>query len=469
MAGRRLRSAGKAKKGIPIPSFSCVSPSAESLKWTATEATPPNDTVVTPDWNKPWLLRAEAALHTQRVRRGASKWSKHGLLRLDDFYTLARQLAVAETSKHIVEDPNNLSMPERYLCDLVSAASPSLYNLVQNDGGGWCLKIVDFQGNRIEELRRLLRQTELQVSKRDAILNKILQHQSLQKKVAPQQLTLTPTEKEAPQKIIVEPYIRPDMSLEDRVRARAEAKQQRNISTTSTTPNHSSLLRLADAMWSHSRHILRKQAQVSVKTANRICVTVEDAVHLFARSLLERGTQQVHREKATRLELLQALRDLQKLVPEWISFSSPDLSKHTTIWLVPTVDYKSVRTKLGAPTNSGTKRVIGASNNAKQSIHHSASATPEKPPPRVSISPSTSAVESPSKKQRTGTTVSLKRPPAETLVIPKPKRKRELRINKLLILTDADYDGGMIMEPTIDESPRGLKRLFYRMNSGKRI
>jgi hypothetical protein len=439
----------------------------ESSKGTATEATPPNDTFVTPDWNKPWLLRAEAALQTQRVRRGVSNWSKEGLLRLDDFYALARQLALAETSKDVVADPNSLSMPERFLCDLVSAASPSLYNLVQKDGV-WCLKMVDFQGNRIDELRRLLLQTELQVSKRDAILNKILQHKSLQKEVTPQQLSLNPKENEAPQKIIVEPYIRPDMTLEDRVRARAEAKQQRNIITTSITPDHSSLLRLADAMWSHSRHILRKQAQVSVKTATRICMTVQDVVHLFAGSLLERGTQQVHREKASRLELLQALRDLQKLVPEWISFSSPDLSRHTTMWLVPTVDYKSIRTKLGAPSSTSTKRFIEANNSARQPIHQSAGATPEKPT-RVSISPSTSTAESPSKKQRTDTTVSLKRPPSDTLVTPKPKRKRGLRINKHLILTDADYDGGMIMEPTMDESPRGLKRLFSRMNSGKRI
>jgi hypothetical protein len=439
----------------------------ESAKETATEASPSTEIFVTPNWNKPWLLRSETALHAQRVSRGAVKWSKVRLLRLDDFYTLARQLALAETLKDTVDHPNNLSMPERLLCDLVSAASPSLYNLVQNDGG-WCLEIVDFQGNRIEELRRLLLQTELQVAKRDAILNKILQHQSLQKKVAPQQVTVNPKGKEAPQKIIVEPYIRPDMSLEDRVRARAEATQQRNISTTSTTPNHSSLLRLADAMWSHSRHILRKQAQVSVKTATRICMTVQDVVRLFAGSLLERGAQQVHREKASRAELLQALRDLQKLVPQWISFSSPDLSKHTTMWLVPTVDYKSIRTKLGAPIKSSTKRPIEASNKAKQPIHQSAGATPEEPP-RVSISPSKSAVESPSKKQRTETTASLKRPPSDTLVTPKPKRKRGLRINKHLILTDADYDGGMVVETTIDESPRGLKRLFSRMNSGKRI
>ena len=35
--------------------------------------------------------------------------------------------------------------------------------------------------------------------------------------------------------------------------------------------------------------------------------------------------------------------------------------------------------------------------------------------------------------------------------------------------TEADYDGGMILEPSLDESPRGLKRLLSQMNSGQRI
>jgi hypothetical protein len=363
------------------------------------------------------------------------------------------------------------------LCDLVSAASPSLYDLVQKDGG-WCLQTVDFQGNRMEELRRLLSRTDMQVAKRDAILDKILEHRSSLMNVAPQVTVNAPKVVDAQIKVIVEPYIRSDMTLEDRVRARAEAKQQRNTSTEGTTPDHSSLLRLADAMWSHSRHILRTQAQVSRTTAKRICMTVQDVVHLFAGSLLVPGTQQAHREKASRAELLQALRDLAVLVPEWISLSSPDLSNHMTVWLVPTVDCASIRIKLGAPSSSSTKQPIEISNNAKRPIESSNNAkrpmeatvaTTQEPARMVSESPSKSTVESPTKKQRTETAAFRKRPPSDALVSPKTKRKRGLRINKHLILTDADYDGGTILEPSIDESPRGLKRLFSQMNSGQRI
>ena len=51
---------------------------------------------------------------------------------------------------------------------------------------------------------------------------------------------------------------------------------------------------------------------------------------------------------------------------------------------------------------------------------------------------------------------------------PTSKKRRGLRINPNLILCEADYDGGTVMEPSFD-SPRGLKRLFNEMNSGKRI
>ena len=477
MAGRRLRSAKAKKQDIPIPSFSCVSPSTESSKETTTESTPPKETAAKPTWNSQWLLRTEGALQVQRVRRGPSKWSKEGRLHLEDFYALARQFALVETSNDKVKDPHNLSLPERLLCDLVSVASPSLYNLVEKDGM-LCLQSVDFHGNRMEELRRLLSGTEMQVTKRDAILVKILEHRSSQMKLAPQVTANTPKEVHAPDKIIVEPYIRPDMTLEDRVRARAEAKQQRNTSAESKTSDRTSLLRLADAMWSHSRHIFRKQARASGTNAKRICMTLQDVVSLFAGSLLVPGTQQVHREKASRAELLQALRDLAALVPEWLSFSSPDLSTRMTVWLVPTADYASIRIKLGAPNNSCTKKLIEISHSDKRNMESSYTAkrpmeptfTKTQEPARIlSQSPSKSTLKSPTKKQRTGMAASLKRPPSDTLVSPKTKRKRGLRINKHLILTEADYDGGMILEPSLFESPRGLKRLFSQMNSGQRI
>eukprot|EP00521_Asterionellopsis_glacialis_P008848 CAMPEP_0195285480 /NCGR_PEP_ID=MMETSP0707-20130614/3296_1 /TAXON_ID=33640 /ORGANISM="Asterionellopsis glacialis, Strain CCMP134" /LENGTH=525 /DNA_ID=CAMNT_0040344975 /DNA_START=39 /DNA_END=1616 /DNA_ORIENTATION=- len=48
------------------------------------------------------------------------------------------------------------------------------------------------------------------------------------------------------------------------------------------------------------------------------------------------------------------------------------------------------------------------------------------------------------------------------------KKKRGLRINENFILTDGDYDGGEIIQPSYT-SPRGLKKLFEDLKEGRRI
>jgi len=100
-------------------------------------------------------------------------------------------------------------------------------------------------------------------------------------------------------------------------------------------------------------------------------MTVKQVVQLFSASLVSFScskTAQLHREKATRKEMLQALVDLQKLVPEWISFSSSNLTKDTIVTLSCKADFTLVRTKLGAPKNVKQKSL-------------------QKVPARVSLSP----------------------------------------------------------------------------------
>ena len=467
MSESHSRGSGRKKKesGIPIPSFSCVSPSTAK----SNEAT-----VVVPNWNKSWLSKAEGALCVQRIRRGPSRWSPEGLLRLDDFYSLARQLSLVETSKDAVSDPDGLSLPERLLCDLVCALSPSLYELVRDEDNIWCLKIVDYRGNRMEELRRLVSSTELDVAKRDGILQSIKEHRSLsEKKGLSKKVTAANSDEKEnstlPQKVILEPFIRADMTLEDRVRARAEAKQQREADLSSNMkdekPDYSSLLRLADAMWSHSRHTLRRQARISKRPPARFCMTVKDVVWLFAGSLAtssRRGVsmEQLYREKATRVEMLQALRDLQRLVPEWISFSSPNLSKGTTVWLSPTADIASVRTKLGAPKSIHTKGTLTPRVLRKEMVLAG-----------VSLSPLTgeSSMNDDATFSPTNLASPRKRTSEDSLLSPLPKKKKGLGINKHLVLTDADDDGKMLLQPRSDEGPPGLKRMFAQTNSGQRI
>lgn len=419
----KMKRSERKNLGIPIPSFSCVSPSNKK--------SPPLSTTVPAKWNQSSLSKAETALHVSRIRSGPTKWTPEGLLRLDDFYVLCRQLSLVEVPKAASEeDADGLSLPERLLCDLVCVSSPSLYQLVQNDDNDWCLQMVHYQGNRLSGLGRLMMRPEVDVAKRDATLKTILEHRMVsQKRKVEQETPVTPLDTEetrpSPQKVIQEPFIRDGMSLEERVRARAAARQQREADASSKNrsdkPDYSSLLRLADAMWSHSRRNIRRQSQIFSMSSAPFSMTVKDVVRTFAGSLVTSSsrTAQLHREKATRTEMLQALRDLQQVVPEFISFSSSPnkpLSKDTTVWLSTTVDISSVRTKLGAPKSSSqTKRPLET----------------KKAPARVSLSPPTVATKddattpSPSKKQRRSPRFMAtlrKRKPQDTLLSPFRKR-----------------------------------------------
>ncbi len=165
MHGIQAKLSGQKRKSgdVPIPSFSCVSPAAEKSEM--------------PCWNQWSLTQAEAALAVSRIRRGPSKWSSEGLLQFDDFYSLVRQLSLVEPPK--TEDPDGLSSPERLLYDLVSLGSPLLYQICQNEKNQWCLKLVDYQGNRVAALRQLMLDTPklnaVAANKRNVILDAIFE------------------------------------------------------------------------------------------------------------------------------------------------------------------------------------------------------------------------------------------------------------------------------------------------------
>lgn len=529
MTASKPRRSDRKKKGIPIPSFSCVSPSTTKAFPTKRNK---KKTAKAPKWISS-LDKAEGALHLSRVRSGPSKWSPDGLLRLDDFYALCRQLVLVETPKDgSRKDPDGLSLPERLLCDLITVSSPTLYRLVQNDDKEWCLELVDFKGNRLSTLCSLMNRPELDVATRDATLKTILEHRSMsEQKMSLKQETPSDTgtgttqEEEksplAPQKVIQEPFIRDGMTLEDRIRARAQARKERENDASSKNKNskqdYSSLLRLADAMWSHSKRNARRQSQIFQMSSAPFSMTVKGVVRMFAGSLVTSSsrTSQLYREKATRAEMLQALRDLKQLVPEWISFSSPQLSKDTTVWLDMTADFSSVRVKLGAPKSSQAKNKRPLNDQIKgvkapparvslsppivdsATSHKDHTTTTPSPPkkqrrsPRLSILGRKRPVEdsllsdlfdqpntdetalSPPKKKRISPRLAIlagrKRPAQDSLESPTSKKKKGLRINPNFILTDADHNGGTILTPRIDESPRGLKRMFSQMNSGRRI
>lgn len=390
----------KRKGGVPIPSFSCVSPSKA-------ESVPVN-------WNTASLTRAETALHINRIRRGPSKWTSDGVLKLDDFYTLSRQLSLVDTPMNSKqEDPDGLAPPERLLCDLVCVGSPSLYQMVQNDNKEWCLKMMEFKGNRVMALRQqIMESSNVDVAKRDALIKAIMDHRGMSTKQKVPKNHAKENKVTSPQKVILEPFIFQGMTLEDRIQARADAREQREAEATakskSDAPDHSHLLRLADAMWSHSRHTLRRESRNN--QTRRFSLTVKQVVKLFAGSLVSSSssrTAQLHREKATRSEMLEALLELQKLVPEWISFSSKNLAKDTLVWLSPTADFASVRSKLGAPKNTHVKQSLVTKKFAA----------------RVSLSPDFGRDKTVSASR--GFAAPRKRPASNTLIASEQKRTRD--------------------------------------------
>uniref|UniRef100_A0A7S1GPP3 Uncharacterized protein n=1 Tax=Cyclophora tenuis TaxID=216820 RepID=A0A7S1GPP3_CYCTE len=197
---------------------------------------------------------------------------------------------------------------------------------------------------------------------------------------------------------------------------------------------------------------------------------MEDAVQTFARTM---------DQTATKRQTLQALQYVHKVAPEFCSFSDDSLQKTTTLWIQP-IDYQIVRRKLSGkeekPDGSPKPLNVGKTRPAKAGVTlHSLISKVKRTTDLIGKGKSRKVPLSPpaaSKKQRTAAKVGGNKRPFhgsnDDDLFPKRKKQKGLRINRNLILTDADYDGGEIIQPT-GESPRGLKRLFVQLNAGKRI
>ena len=134
------------------------------------------------------------------------------------------------------------------------------------------------------------------------------------------------------------------------------------------------------------------------------------------------------------------------------------------------IEYQAIRTKLGAPKTSPTQlhspvTVQQSLPTDKPLVTQSDQSLKSNMPPRRLLS----LDAGPAKRQRIDLKSSPKHSPSPTLHLPLPCIPCDsLRINPNLILTGADYVGGIIIQPS-DETPRGLKRLFTQMNAGRRI
>lgn len=467
--------------GVPIPTFATATA-------TATEE---------PHWNVEALVDAECAISTFCSTR------KRATLDLVEFTKLTKALQLPAATMN-----NDLTRREALLLDLLVCASPTLYKLVQvrskkqNDRKTWCLQIVEFNGNRIQELRSLAAVSHVSVEKRTSILAQI--------QLCKQQQTILHNSPVSPKKKTFSidtlfPTVpkQEQLTLHERVAARAQAKLElkQEVSDQAVLGDPALRLRLADALWSHSRHIHVRQSRLESlspkrakqATTPRPCVmTMKDVVKLL------RGYNATGRK-----EVVQTMLELQRVAPQWITFDGREVTKQTTVWIHP-VDYQEIRRILGGvatETSSASTSLKRKPASTGRDLSHilssmdrpNSDAPPPLTPPRVmdherpnamtgtksalssSIGVATKKVKilsSPSEvvdRKRCIDTPSPKE--VEESEIPARKKMKggdSLRINHHLILTDADYDGGEVITPSYT-SPRGLKGMFTQLNAGQRI
>lgn len=467
--------------GVPIPTF-------------ATATVPATEE---PQWNVETLVEAEGAISTFCSTR------KRATLDLVEFtrLTKALQLPAATTN-------NDLSRSEALLLDLLVCASPTLYKLVklnlkkQDDRKTWCLQVVEFNGNRIQELRSLAAVSQVSVEKRISMLAQI--------KLCKQQQTTLCDNAVAPKKISYSidklfPAVQKQLqsTLHERVAARAQAKLelQREVSDQAVLGDPALRLRLADALWSHSRHIQLRQSRLQSlspkrtkqTTTPRLCVmTMKDVVKLLQGYY---GT--------SRKEVVQTMLELQQVAPQWIKFDGTVVTKQTTVWIHP-VDYQEIRRILGGAAtetlsaSTSLKRKSASTGRSLSQDLNSADrpnidASPPLTPPRdmdhtrpsamtgtksspsLSIGVATKKVKMINSASEVDDRKRCTRSPSpkeeDEIEIPARKKMKvgdSLRINHHLILTDADYDGGEVITPSYT-SPRGLKGMFTQLNAGQRI
>jgi hypothetical protein len=564
------------KSRIPIPSFSTeevieqensdekMTTRTETATVTPTgggdEPTAVNGASTTSSWfDGQRLLRAEAALQVMLRSSNRNQRTKNdSRIPLSEFWSLVSKLSVTSDSKGTKEEGDDkkphaeqsspdslksLSTGERILHDMLYVGSPSLYQFLQDGNESEPhLEFVQFSGNRMERLRRLICGTKrFDQAKSDSIVSAI--HGAQKEPARSVDAVNSPLQSSASQpdssgrtaKVIVEPFIRPNMTLEERVHARHQARQERKPSPTSSSlcsttstgqaPDQEMLLSFADSLWSQARTIQRTQAQKwkmsgekgpPPPAALRCGMALSDVVELLSGSRTTTGSSKVpvassHQEKKSRKQIFEGLRELHRRVPYWITFSDEHFSKKTIVWIglgspakglqsyTAYMEYAAIRTALGnhSPSTSSTckgpilptsapdmtlrKRPLTTEN---KEIHADwsfpslvATIAPDAKKHRPSP-PSPPSKESLSLTNQEKTTVSSKKtmtsgskrpagPAAPSL--PPTKKARGLRINKHLIMTDADYDGGMVIQPSLGDSPRGLKRLFTQLNAGQRI
>ena len=316
-------------------------------------------------------------------------------------------------------------------------------------------------------------------------------------------------------------------TVEERVRAKYEARQKRETAaeSSSSTPTTTSQsrdetwrLRVADILWAHSRKVwyrherfaspLRKKhknaatasATTTTATTYPCSFVLKDAVELISQQTGAIQSLGGLQQKLKRRQAVAFLQELCDVVPEWIRRSSAKQSENNnnkewlpndTIWIYP-LDYNVIRLRLLGKSTLGVVAAEAPSIILKGPPlvrHTKESGISEniqtKKPSLLQKRPRTNQIDSlvsTTKRALWDIHAESTAPIRTDALLPQSNNKRirmndstsirttrPLRVNPNLILTDADYQGGERIVPSTDDSPRGLKNLFHQMNSGKRI
>lgn len=361
----------KSSSGIPIPSFASIDSGQELEKRKPSSIKDKRDEKKNFIWDVDSLLLVESALQTflaQQHKKNINSTSAGKkkdesdntttTITLEDFYKKVAkklQLSTNIASATAIVGPSNaaageavqsslaLTQHDQLLLDLLRVTSPSLLKLLPPETNenhvtksSWRLKIVSGTSNRMQELRRLASTTAVtSMDKRNRIFRQL---QDYKKELSGRRLTvLAAIQATVPQKIDTDSILpkaaasnssTAPTTLTERVAARAQAKMElkQEISLQHTGNNIKLLLRVADALWAHSRQVRVRQVRLQAlspdstsKNSTAPCVmTLKDVVQICGKQV------------SSRKQVVAAMAEIQRRAPAWIVFSDSSNSGTTT-------------------------------------------------------------------------------------------------------------------------------------------
>lgn len=333
------------RKPIPIPSF--------GIEEDHPEEEPPAVKLKLPI-SKANLVQVDCALHLYLNKNKETSitytaFCKHLVPKL----ILQSPATPSENDHEIPSWIRNLSNAERLWHDLHCVLVPKLYKTRPSDTEGGILERQEITANRMAVLREQIDEAigdgvSKQVS--DSV-GKEFKLQSEKKEKLSKAKALKLKENDREKKNAASALIKPGMTVEERVRARAVLRDLalQKVESNKEQDTATDLVKVADKIFSRARHVLRNSRNKNlqhrkVSSSSTICV-------ILLQDLLPALPDM------TREEVARSLESLEQASPGWIRWKNPartktkTMHKRATIWL-ETANYKQVRRQLMGPSKN---------------------------------------------------------------------------------------------------------------------